>query len=98
MDVAVLGELNLEVEEGETLDPLVCEGNANPPPAISWHLDGREVAQGPELVLSEPLSRYVVPVNSITCLGVKAIESTVGNFHIISRCFCGMLLSFVDRN
>ena len=75
MDVAVLGELSLEMEEGDILDPLVCEGVANPPPVISWLLYGREVAQGPELVLSEPLSRYVLPLNSIACLGVKSLNA-----------------------
>ena len=96
MDIAVLGELNLEMEEGDILYPLVCEGVANPPPMISWLLDGREVVQGPELVLSEPLTRYVTPVNSIKFYGLKLLKAHLVTYTLstvaFARCYYLLLI------
>jgi len=56
-DVSVSSELLVEVEEGDSLDPLVCEGAGNPAPDISWLLEGQEMAQGGQLNFPEALTR-----------------------------------------
>ena len=50
-------ELLLEVEEGDSLDPLVCGGAGNPAPEISWLLEGKKMAKGGILNFPEAITR-----------------------------------------